>query len=1108
MRRLFTNCITIRRHRRNRQGSLGKEISMSERLWARPVLWPIPDRTFYTDVTAKLLNGTWRLNHSPQENFWNKEASLEGWEEVVVPTQVIHEEDTEYAYARDVEIPSDWGGQRVLLRFEGANCEARVWCNGRYAGCHYGGFVSWDCDITDFCSPGSSARIVVGIRDRQREVCSFHFGGLIRDVILYTQPTVHLMRIQADTYFDSSYTDSRLVVHTGMVSGKGDEAVIKIYLDDDLLGETAAVDGYDADLEYKIIRPRKWDAEHPNLYTLTAKLFQDGRELETAHKKIGFREIRRVEDQVFVNGMEVKLHGVNRHDTHPLTGRGITHELVEQDVRLFKEANVNFIRTSHYPPRPDFLDLCDEYGIYVEDETSVAFVGQTIQYTMNDPAYTVKYMDTFAQQVERDKSHPCVIMWSLGNESYYGDNMRLMNAYAHQEDPERITIFSYPITMQDDDEKVDVWSVHYADWDTDVACMLDQWKRGYSWPVPHRYPVLHDESTHIPCHDPKDLKRDPGIRNFWGETIRQFWDRIWERKGALGCAIWAGIDDVWYRTDSQGRSAPWGLFDGWRRKKPEWWYVRKSYAYVKVLTDTFTCYGQPRLEVENRFNHTNLSEVRVKWRTEKEAGSFMAPEAGPHERCTLTFPTELRPGQWLEVSFIDSQGYQVNEAHLVHQENPVKVETACGGAPAVTRSNGNVILTGESCEWVLSEETGLIVKGSINGKVAVTGGPYLHMTGLALAPWQLRKMDVEIRTSSVMISLRGSYGPVEVSYRMAFDKKGVMTTDYTIDEMPYSSPHNQAFTVCGHDVGGYEEVGLAFDIPAELDTLFWKRKGVWSIYPEWHINRLEGIAGRFPDKTVHSMTEEPAWDWKEDDKEWPSFGKYDIGGRGTYDFRSMKDSIYEAGLGDGEHCFMAMSDGTDSVRAVSGYARDCIFNDDDASITYTGNWIRVNTRNRSYRGEHIMCRDAGAKAEFRFYGTGCIWYATKDIICGTAKVYVDGVFQDEIDVSTTEGISSLPRGNEAVYDEMVYAVEGLPLKEHKLEIEVTGKIGNGGQSSYVIIDRMVVLREGCAGDVRFIVDNEFNYPDLTWGCYYKEPVLVASGYTRRVTTKLCQAQKE
>ena len=236
-------------------------------------------------------------------------------------------------------------------------------------------------------------------------------------------------------------------------------------------------------------------------------------------------------------------------------------------MRLFREANINFIRTSHYPPRPDFLELCDEYGIYVEDETAVAFLGQEIDCRENDPEFTSRFMDQFAELIERDRSHPCVILWSLANESFWGTNIAMQNAYAHQEDPSRLTIFSYPITQHEEDDRADIWSMHYAAWDQASDALVDSFNRSCHEPLP--WPVLHDESTHIPCYDRTDQRRDPGVRDFWGETISRFWDKIWNTQGALGCAIWAGLDEVWLASGRRNHwGAPWGILDGWRRKKP------------------------------------------------------------------------------------------------------------------------------------------------------------------------------------------------------------------------------------------------------------------------------------------------------------------------------------------------------------------------------------------------------------------------------------------------------------------------------------------------------------------------------------------------------------
>jgi len=164
-------------------------------------------------------------------------------------------------------------------------------------------------------------------------------------------------------------------------------------------------------LEIPIAAPRKWDAEHPNLYTLQASATDGANVVETVSRTFGFRQIQRAGRGLLVNGKEVKLHGVDRHDIDPLTGRAVPPEQCDRDAQIFRAANMNFIRTSHYPPMEEFLDACDRYGLYVDDEASVAFAVNGVQ---NDPEYTPDFMNQWSEQIERDRSHPSVLMWSMG----------------------------------------------------------------------------------------------------------------------------------------------------------------------------------------------------------------------------------------------------------------------------------------------------------------------------------------------------------------------------------------------------------------------------------------------------------------------------------------------------------------------------------------------------------------------------------------------------------------------------------------------------------------------------------------------------------------------
>ena len=205
--------------------------------------------------------------------------------------------------------------------------------------------------------------------------------------------------------------------------------------------------------------PLKWDAEHPNLYTLEITLYQNKKELSRFHRNIGFRDVKISGNKMLVNGRSVKLRGACRHDIHPKLGRTTTAELDSLDVILFKQSNMNFVRTSHYPPTERFLEYCDRYGVYVESETAVCFVNTYRQKnyapgkTQSDPAYADRYLGQCQEMVKSSRSHPSILFWSIGNESVYGSNFQLCWDWIKKTDTTRPVIFSYPGSV-DKKEKI------------------------------------------------------------------------------------------------------------------------------------------------------------------------------------------------------------------------------------------------------------------------------------------------------------------------------------------------------------------------------------------------------------------------------------------------------------------------------------------------------------------------------------------------------------------------------------------------------------------------------------------------------------------------------
>lgn len=1071
------------------------------RIWPRPRLNPLPQQTGNLTVSQLSLNGAdWKLNLEPDEYFYDPASDYSSWQDINVPME-IEAGEHEYAYSRILHIPADWQQQRIFVRFDGANCYARVFVNGVFIRDHYGGFVSWDCEITDHIVPGQDNRLVIGLTDKPHEINPFHRGGLIRDVTMYAVPETYLARLHVETVFDADYVNATLIVSAALAGGSGSLAIKltspsgEIIQLDPLTGEAER----DMVGRYVIPNPMKWDSEHPYLYTLSAMVIVDEICQEVAEKRIGFREIERRGSEVFINGDLLKLRGINRHDIHPVTGRSITRELVEQDVLLFKQANINFIRTSHYPPRPDFLDLCDRYGIYVEDEIAVSFLGYGVWRTESDPAYTSCYMDQLAEMIERDRSHPSVIIWSLANESHWGENLAMMNAYARKEDPSRLTIFSYPLTQNEDDEPTDIWSVHYDRWDRNLTDLTDCHRRSIREPA--NIPVLHDESTHIPCYDRAELQRDPGVRDFWGETIYRFWDRLWETSGALGCAIWAGIDDT--RENNQAWS--WGIIDGWRRMKPEYWHTRKGFSPIRLLDQPQAQGDVIVLSIHNRFNHTNLSEIRVDWKLADATGECQGPNVPPRGKGVLVIPAHYRSGEQISLTFTDPFGFQVEEALYTLDERKSLLPRLTGGEPSVERTVDTLRISGKSFSITFSTKTGLIVEGYDRETLVLSGGPALNLVGLPLGPWQLDTLDAGLADRCAKVTIEGGYGKVKVRFVIRIDVEGLMETTYTVTDMPFPSPREVALTssITSHS-GGYHEAGIYFVVPRALDSLRWKRKGLWNVYPDWHIARLKGVTPKFNPQGSNLLHRRPEWDWQMDERDWTQFGTYEIGRRGTRDFTSTKPSILRASMENSGAAFTALSDGSDAVRMELDFNARNIVLDRDPAVVYRGNWASQLTKYRSLGGTETYSSAAGDDCEYTFIGTGIAWIANKDVIGGIAKVYIDGVLKDEaVDLGLSRAGKN-PRGSQKLYRQLVYAIEHLPMGEHKIRIVVTGEKAPESNNSYVNIDHFIVLDGNEVGDTRFMINSEFNYPELSWGNYTKPPITVSTGFTRKVYTKLGQ----
>ena len=713
-----------------------------------------------------------------------------------------------------------------MLKFQGINGFATVYVDGKQVAYHENGFITWNVDITEEVCGKQTLSLAIDVDEESDIVSAYSHGGMLHSSWLYVLPEAYVNALYLSPLFDEDMETCSLRVDIDLanmpesIDGKGkirsaemaagkekgrlaSAAVYKaefalydpngIKTKEKSLVLDNKIKGYYTDQLY-VANPVLWDAEHPRLYRFELILYKldsisgTWEPLEQINKKVGLRKLERKGNRLFVNHNEVKLRGVCRHEISPRNGRALTNELIEQDVALFKEANCNYIRTSHYPPSEYFLDQCDEHGIYVEDELALAFIARTLPYTQRDPKETNRYLSHFAETMARDYNHPCVIIWSLCNESFGGHNFDLLNRFAHLKDPTRMTKFSYPMTIREEHEMPDIWSIHYSEYNADLAGKKDNLSVGGA---PGKdMPVLHDEYVHVACYNREEMRRDPNIRSYWGESIRIFWDNIWNTEGALGGAIWAGIDETDLYDGGNGQME-WGIIDVWRRKKPEFYMTRKAYSPIKVIHSEVKAQEKKvLLIIENRFCHTNLNEVKVKWKCGDESGIWKLPECAPGKVIKVLLSLENAEDQSpVTLKFLDGNDCQIDEMKVFSRdyvEAPLfelsADETENIKALKIHKENQEVFITGNDFKFSFNVKTGLLTGGWArrNNKILV-GGPILNVPYLKLGAWYMTSFAVKEKQNFVEVRIQGGYEKtLSIEWIIEIQNDGTFYTTYEI----------------------------------------------------------------------------------------------------------------------------------------------------------------------------------------------------------------------------------------------------------------------------------------------------------------------------------------
>lgn len=363
-------------------------------------------------------------------------------------------------YRRTFTVPRDWAGRRTFLHFEGVKSAHYVWINGRLAGYHEDSYTPAEYDITPYLEPGTNQIAVEVYRysdgDWLEDQDMIRVSGIFRSVYLYSTPAVHLRDFRLETPLRDGYTAADLVV-TASVRAYGGAGAGRYTVETQLydprghavwprpleqsadLGSVPAGQDVTVRGSRAVPAPRLWSAEHPELYTAVLRLRDPaGQVTETLSHRVGLREFALRDGLMRINGRPVSLRGTNRHEMHPDRGTALTRADMAEDIRTIKRLNMNSVRTSHYPNNPHWLELADEYGLYLVDETNLETHGIRDRFPGDHPDWTRACVARAQNMVHRDKNHACVVIWSLGNEAGGGSTFVAMHDWIRSYDTTRV----------------------------------------------------------------------------------------------------------------------------------------------------------------------------------------------------------------------------------------------------------------------------------------------------------------------------------------------------------------------------------------------------------------------------------------------------------------------------------------------------------------------------------------------------------------------------------------------------------------------------------------------------------------------------------------------
>ncbi len=863
---------------------------------AHATLYPYPNKEsalafdYQHSPLYQSLNGEWlfHLSKNPKlhpQDFYKKKFDRSKWDKIPVPSnwevegydvpiyvnalyewsgtrpsppELPEDYNPVGAYYRTFYIDESWASKNVFLHFGAVKSAMNVWVNGKKVGYSQGSKLPAEFDITNYLNGGKNTLAVQVFRwsDGSYLECQdfWRISGIERDVYLVARPKLYIQDFWHTTNLQNDYTKGTAhfqiqVENRSKKRIKEAKLIVRLYdkgeqrqklvlpIQDVEPGKYIWAKG-----DIKLLSPALWSAEKPNLYNVSIELQQDNKVLEAVSSRIGFREVKIQDGQLLVNGNAILLKGVNRHEHDPNTGHVISRESMEADIRLMKQFNINAVRTSHYPNDPLWYALCDQYGLYIIDEANIEShgMGYTDSITLaNKPEWEKAHLDRIERMFQRDKNHPSVIIWSMGNEAGFGKHFILASERLHRLDNTRPVHYERA-------------GMHLA---TDIYCPMyasAAYLEDYA-SKPRKQPLILCEYSHA-------------MGNSNG-NLDEYWETIEKHPQLQGGFIWDWVDQGLIKKDENG--TPYytyggdygpdtvlsdnnfcinGLIFPDRTVHPAMWQVKKAYEYVDFKMEANT------IKIYNHYNYRNLNEFELEWKIMKNGKKIMGNKmrnlgAAPGDSVIFRLPlneslTEQDVEYILELSLQEKEATEMVPQHHEVAWAQFFLPTLNGfhkvsmkGITAIQKrkTQDNTEFVNKDLRLVFDNKTGFIKLWQYQGQNVVIpqGGPKMAEDSLRLVDMRGASLSNYEKQMKCVYELPQKAGNIEMRYTILANGELFVQFDASLADSLTMMPR----------------LGMSMRIDSAFNQLKWYGRGPQENY----IDRSSGYKFGIYESTVEAQ---------------------------------------------------------------------------------------------------------------------------------------------------------------------------------------------------------------------------------------------------------------